>query len=379
MTEVTTLSFTSDWVSPPGDTIADILEEKDWTQVEFAERLQNTTKFVSQLINGKAPITEDTAVRLARVLGSTEKFWLNREANYRAQIAQIEEKTRLESWVDWLEQLPVKELMNQGQITKRRLDSKNKPLVVKDMLSFFGVSSPESWSACYVGKEVAFRRTKEEQSDLGAITSWLRIGEVEAEKQVCPHYHKGKFQKAIKEIRTFTVLPPTEFLPKLQQLCRESGVVFVLVPSIPRAHLSGVARWLNPHKALIQLSLYGKSNDRFWFTFFHEVAHILLHEKDSIFLDEWSKGKDVPSKQEEEANQWAKSFLIPSKDSSKLAQLRSKEQVKVFADSLGIHPGIVVGRLQHEGIINHTWMNELKENLGILDYQNNFETRFKAI
>ena len=94
MTEATTLSFSPDWVSPPGDTIADILEEKDWTQVELAERLQNTPKFVSQLINGKAPITEDTAVRLSRVLGSTEKFWLNREANYRAQLAQIEEKTR---------------------------------------------------------------------------------------------------------------------------------------------------------------------------------------------------------------------------------------------------------------------------------------------
>ncbi len=363
MTEVTTLSFTSDWVSPPGDTIADILEEKDWTQVEFAERLQNTTKFVSQLINGKAPITEDTAVRLARVLGSTEKFWLNREADYRAQLAQIEEKTRLKSWVDWLEQLPVKELMNQRQITKRRLDSKNKPLVVRDMLSFFGVSSPEGWSACYVGKEVAYRRTKEEQSDLGAITSWLRIGEVEAEKQVCPHYHKGKFQKAIKEMRSFTVLPAAEFLPKLQQLCRESGVVFVLVPSVSRAHVSGVARWLNPHKALIQLSLYGKSNDRFWFTFFHEVAHILLHGKDDIFLDEWSKGKDVPSLQEEEANQWAKEFLIPSKYNPELAQLLSKEQVKVFADRLGIHPGIVVGRLQYDRTISYGWMNELKETV----------------
>jgi HTH-type transcriptional regulator/antitoxin HigA len=135
------------------------------------------------------------------------------------------------------------------------------------------------------------------------------------------------------------------------------------VPSIPRAYVSGVARWLNPHKALIQLSLYGKSNDRFWFTFFHEVAHILLHEKDDIFLDEWSQGKDIPSIQEEEANQWAKDFLVSPKDSLELARLKSKEQVTAFAKRIGIHPGIVVGRIQHEGMISQAWMNELKDYL----------------
>ncbi len=365
MTETTTLSFTPDWVSPPGDTIADILEEKDWTQKQFAKRIEYTTKHVSLLINGKAPITEETAVKLARVLGSNEKFWLNREANYRAQLAQIEEKERLgsKSWLSWLEQFPAKELMQQGKIPKRRLDSKNKPFVVKDLLSFFGVASPEGWNSFYSGKEVAYRRTKEDQSDSEAISSWLRIGELEAEQFDCPDYNKSKFEKAVKDIRKLTVLPAAEFLPKLRQLCRDSGVVFVLVPSIPRAHVSGVARWLNPHKALIQLSLYGKSNDRFWFTFFHEVAHILLHGKDDIFLDEWSKNKDVPSEQEEEANQWARDFLIPPRYISKLPQLNSKEQVKEFADCLKIHPGIVVGRLQHDKAISQTWMNGLKENL----------------
>ncbi|MGK7896897.1 MAG: HigA family addiction module antitoxin [Xenococcus sp. (in: cyanobacteria)] len=363
MTEATALSFTPDWVSPPGDTIADILEEKDWTQTQFAQRLGYTTKHVSLLINGKAPITEETAVKLTKVLGSSEKFWLNREANYRAQLAQIEEKKLLESWVGWLEKLPVKELMKQGKIAKRRLDSQNKPFVVKDMLSFFGVASPEGWNKFYVGKQVAYRRTKEDQSDLGAITSWLRIGELEAEKQDCPNYNKSKFQKAVKAMRSLTVLPSVEFLPLLQQQCRESGVVFVLVRSIPRAHVSGVARWLNPHKALIQLSLYGKSNDRFWFTFFHEVAHILLHSKDDIFLDEWSKGKDVPSKQEEEANRWARDFLIPPKYTAELSNLNSQEQVRIFADRLGIHPGIVVGRLQHDKIIDQTCINGLKEKL----------------
>jgi len=142
MTE-TTRTFTPDWVSPPGDTIADVLEERDWTQAELAERLGYTTKHISLLINGKAPINEETALKLERVLGSTAAFWLRREAQYRAALARKDEETRLKEWVFWLDKLPVRELMNQGAIPKCILIAKNKPAVVKNLLQFFGVASPE--------------------------------------------------------------------------------------------------------------------------------------------------------------------------------------------------------------------------------------------
>jgi HTH-type transcriptional regulator/antitoxin HigA len=121
-----------------------------------------------------------------------------------------------------------------------------------------------------------------------------------------------------------------------------------------------MARWLNLHKALIQLSLYGKQNDRFWFTFFHEVAHILLHDKKDIFLDEWDGGAVVQSEQEAEADCWSRQFLIPPEFDAALPGLRSKSAVLEFAERIGIHPGIVVGRLQHDGLIDPTWMNGLK-------------------
>ena len=283
-------SFTPDWISPPGDTIADLLEERDWTQAQLAERLGHTTKHVSQLVTGKASISEQTALKLERVLGSTAAFWLNREAQYRARLAKAEEVTRLQSWIPWLNQLPVKDLMRQGIIPNRQLVDKHKPSIVADLLHFFGVASPDEWQNCYVGMECAFRRTHETQSDIGAISAWIRQGETLAEQLTCPKYSKPKFEQAIQRICSLTVLEPQQFQPTLHQLCRDSGVAFVLVPSIPRAHVSGMARWLNPHKALIQLSLYGKQNDRFWFTFFHEAAHILLHDKKDIFLDDWDGG-----------------------------------------------------------------------------------------
>jgi HTH-type transcriptional regulator / antitoxin HigA len=136
--------------------------------------------------------------------------------------------------------------------------------------------------------------------------------------------------------------------------------VFVLVPSIPRAHVSGMARWLNPHKALIQLSLYGKSNDRFWFTLFHECAHILLHDKTDIFLDDCDDEGAIQSQQEDEANRWSREFLIPPQYAGDLPRLRSKPKVEEFAKQIGIHAGIVVGRLQHDKLIEPSWMNGLK-------------------
>jgi HTH-type transcriptional regulator/antitoxin HigA len=114
------------------------------------------------------------------------------------------------------------------------------------------------------------------------------------------------------------------------------------------------------------MSLYGKSNDRFWFTFFHEAAHILLHEnenKDAIFLDEWEQGEKIESDQEHEANEQARDWLIPPEYGAELYSLRSKEKVTAFAEKIGIHPGIVVGRLQHEGRVGTDLMNNLKEKM----------------
>ncbi|EAR23124.1 helix-turn-helix domain-containing protein [Nitrococcus mobilis] len=352
--------FTANWVSPPGETIADLLEEKDWSQAELAKRLGYTAKHVSQLINGKVPLTDDTALRLERVLGGGVSFWMSREAQYQEQLARLAARERLGRWTGWLDELPTRELMKAGAISKRRLDAKNKPAVIEELLRFFGVASPDEWLSHYVGMQIAYRRTREEQSDTGAISAWLRLGEIEAEHLAASKYDKARFVATLRKIRALTVLPPEVFEPQLRALCRAAGVTFVLVPALPRAHVSGVARWLNSHRPLIQLSLYGKSNDRFWFTFFHEAAHILLHGKEAVFLDELV-GDRLESVQEREADEWAQDALIPREYINELPFLRSKGAVRAFADRIGVHPGIVVGRLQHDAVIPRSWMNDLKD------------------
>ena len=367
-------SFAPDWVSPPGESILDIAEERGWTQTELAKRLGYTEKHVSQLINGKVSLSVDAALRLERVVGGTVDFWLAREANYQNRKAQLEAAKRHAGWVSWLDELPVKELMASHAIAKKRLVPKNKPEVVEACLRFFGVASPDEWRAHYGGMQINFRKSRSEQCDVGAISAWLRLGEQQAEQVDIPRYDQKRFKLALNEIRDFTCEDPESFEPKIRELLSKAGVLFVLVPAIPRSHVSGVARWLGPSRPLIQLSLYGKTNDKFWFTFFHEAAHILLHsgskeERKSVFLDDPNAAhSDDP--QEHEANQWAGNWLIPSQYADSLKDLRTKLAVRNFAHQIGIHPGIVVGRLQHDGIIDPSWMNGLKQSFKFIEPEN---------
>lgn len=354
--------FQPDWISPPGSTILDLMEERDWNQVELAGRLGFSTKHLNQLIKGKVSLSEDAALRLERVLGSTANFWLNREAIYRERLARQEARQRYEKWTDWLNLLPLSWLKEVNVIPDRRITESRKPELVEMLLRFFSVASPEEWTVRYQNLQASFRHGRKTDSDIGAITAWLRMGELEAEKMTVPKFSEARFKKVLNEIRNLTVLSPCEFEPELRALCSEAGVKLALVPAVPKAHISGVARWLNQHSPLIQLSLYGKTNDKFWFAFFHEAAHILLHagNKRSIFLDSLNDYSGESS-QEKEANQWAADKLIPQSSIDDLFKSQTADDIECFAHSINIHPGIVVGRLQHEGLLDYaTRLNHWK-------------------
>ena len=360
--------FEADWASPPGDTISDILEERRWKQNELATRLGCSDKHVNQLIKGKVPLTGELARRLALVFGTSESFWLRREARYREQLLQIETLKFCEQHVDWLANFPIPELKKAEILPNEPTIKARKPRIVRRLLEFFGVSSPQQWHEKYAAMQVNFRRSNNEDVNLGAITAWLRLGEIAVERLERENLAAGdevgfnakKFEDSLLSIRGLTVLKPSEFQKAMIRECRKAGVFLIFTPSIPKARVSGVARWLS-NRPVIQLSLYGKFNDRFWFTFFHESAHLLLHsdEKSHIFLDNGQKN-NTEEQQESEANQWAEEILIPPEFNHKLLALNSINDVKKFSKIIGIHPGIVVGRLQKEKVISFREMNRLK-------------------
>ena len=142
-----------------------------------------------------------------------------------------------------------------------------------------------------------------------------------------------------------------------------AGVVVVFVPEVPRCRISGAAWWATPNRAVIILSDRYKKDDYFWFTFFHESAHVLLHSKKETFVDDGSDDDLL----ENEANRFAADLLIPPDKATRLPGLTTEADVSAFAEELGIAPGIVVGRLQHDGVWGWNRGHGLKRGLHIVE------------
>jgi len=151
----------------------------------------------------------------------------------------------------------------------------------------------------------------------------------------------------------------------MQRLCAASGVALVYVPEITGCRAWDVTHWVSPEKAILQLSLRGKSDDHFWFTFFHEAAHILLHPKKELFL-EWDGERD---EREKEADRFATEILVPPAAWAPVVQARprSAREIQAWAERLNLVPGILVGRLQHEKMLPFAHLNGLKIKLHFAD------------
>jgi HTH-type transcriptional regulator/antitoxin HigA len=357
--------YTPDYVSPPGETLLEKIEELGMSQAELAQRVGRPKKTVNEIIWGKAAITPRTALQLERVLGIPASFWNNREQQYRQHLARKEEEMRLSNQVDWLQEFPVKAMAKMGWI--QAFDDKVQQ--VSELLEFFGVASPEQWDAIWDPSLVAFRKTRAFRSDRGAVSAWLRKGEIEAQDIRCQPYSVKTFRQTLSGIRHLTLESPEIFHPELVRLCAEAGVAVVFVPQLPKARVSGATRWLTPDKALIQLSLRYKKDDQLWFTFFHEAGHILLHGKRDVFLE----GDDANDAKEQEADDFAARTLIPPLKLKKfLEELKpgycpSKNAIRAFANEIGIAPGIVVGRLQHDEHLPYSHCNDLKRTFVWVD------------
>jgi hypothetical protein len=200
------------------------------------------------------------------------------------------------------------------------------------------------------------------------VASWLRQGEIEAQKYECKSYNAASFKASLNEIRALTLESPDVFEPRMKTLCSDAGVAVVFIPELPGTHVYGATRWLNSAKALMQLSLRGKSDDHLWFTFYHEAGHILLHGKRDVFIEaeDSRSGKATIIEKEAQADQFAQDSLIPSGEYEVFKQNGrfSLSAIKKFAIKLGLAPGIVVGRLQHDGLIPYSQGNSLKKRFG---------------
>ena len=325
------------------------------TQADLAKRTGLSKKTVNQIVHGREPVSHVTALRLERVVGVPAQLLEQPGGRLSGALARRDEKAALTQDLEWLKTIPTKELIRRGVIQGQD-DAIG---LLQAVLAFFGVNSARQWKALWASPQVAFRRSQVFTSHPGAVAAWIRLGELEGQRLACQPYDKDKFREALQQVRRLTIEGPEVFVPKMREWCRggRGGRVHTRDAGRSCERRDPVA---DAGQSVLQLSLRFKSNDHFWFSFFHEAGHILKHGKKEKFVED---GGDHNAK-EEEANRLAEDFLIPRERTQELAHLRSREQIVAFSRSIGVAPGIVLGRLQKIGVIDHKCAyNHLKERL----------------
>lgn len=344
--------------SAPGDTLKETLDALGMRQKDLSLRTGLTPKTISGIINGKEPLSQQTALQLETVLGVPASLWNNLERQYqeyRARTAQVEQ---MRAQKDWLHKFPMRQLLDWTWV-ERCADVAQQVLA---LLQFFGCSSPDQCETYLHYSAVQYRMSAKFSADEYALSTWLRQGERMGQQLQCSAYDAAAFRNVLQEARHLSTEKPQEFVLQLQSLCARAGVAVVFVRELPQIRASGATRWLTSDKALIQLDLRHKSNDQLWFSFFHEAGHVLLHGKRQVFLD----GQDGEQNElEQEADKFASDTLIsPAAYGSFVhSEHFTSAAITSFAREQGIECGIVVGRLQHDGLIPYDRLNSLKERL----------------
>jgi HTH-type transcriptional regulator/antitoxin HigA len=360
---VSTIEAARSLLSPPGDTIQEHIDFIGMSQAELAERMGRPKEKINDIIKGREPITTATAFQLEKVLGIPASFWLNRENTYRKELYELDQQQVFENEIDWLREFPVNEMRKLGWLPH----TTQKHVLVDSLLKFFSVASRDEWKRIYMDKEVsvAFRISLAHTQSPHAISAWLRKGEIQAEEIDISDFDKKKFKEALTDIKELAFLMPENFIQQLQRICATCGVALVFTPRLPKAPISGATRWYHD-KPIIQLSGRSKTNDHFWFTFFHEAAHIFLHGKKDIFLEN-VEGTEIDHEKEEEANAFAEKTLLTENELHKIISTGplTENRIQEFAKEFRTPTGVIVGRLQRLGHIPFNVWNGCKTKIDL--------------
>lgn len=345
-----------DWASPPWETIADVLRLRGIDEAEFEEMVGETTGFATALRSGNRPIDQSLAEVLAENLGGSVSFWLKRESDFQKSGAK-NSPSEFDNAFVWLRELPLKDMAAAGWI--RKPASKEETLT--NVLSFFGLRDFSEWSTRYHSamNSVAFRKSSSFTENTLSTLAWLRQGERVATDMMCAPWKPSAFAEALSEIRPLMRQnSPGQFLPRLRAICAEAGVAVVVAKAPEGCRASGAARILPGDRAIIQLSFRYLSDDHFWFTFFHEAGHLVLHGENHLFLENSS---GIMESEEIEANRFSERMLIPDKFADELSSVKPfRRDVIRFAFRAGTSPGIVVGQMQHRELLAKNRLNFLK-------------------
>lgn len=349
----------------PGYYVKDYIDEQGITQEELAKRLQTTPKYISDLVNGRINLTDEMVLKLSIVFGTSTKLWLNLNQKYIEKKLEIEKRIRIDQECELAKKLDYKFWVDLGLVKATRVTAEK----VQELQRYFKVSSLSVLSQRDF--LVQYRTSVSEVTDINVINAnaWVQTAiNLGTQKEVEP-FDKKKLLEAIPEIRSMTVQNPKDFYPRLRDLLASCGVALVLLPNLKNCGVNGAVKWLGKDKVVLALNDRRKYADTFWFALFHELGHVLQQRIKVLLVSEIKKAgletDDLIQRLETEADTFSQNTLIPKAEYDEFLMMNSSgftaEAIRGFATRINVLPGIVVGRLQHDGYLtNQTTLNSLK-------------------
>ncbi|MDE3105919.1 MAG: ImmA/IrrE family metallo-endopeptidase, partial [Acidobacteriota bacterium] len=346
--------FRPNWASPPGETIRAVLYAKGMDIDVFRLEVGLDERQTADLLAGVLPVTPIIARSLAKSVGSTAHFWLERQKQYRDSLEELAASEP--ELVEWSATFPVKKMIDSGWLPKPYAKSD----VAFELLDYFDIASVGEWRKKYPARLglAKFRTSEAFQNDIPTTLAWIRRGELLAEDIECAKWDREGFSTGLRELKPLSKIEdPKKFLPVLQRECARHGVAVIVSRSIPGCAASGATLMLSEHKALLLLSARFLSDDQFWFSFFHEAGHLILHGGEPHIEQESA----LTPEQEAEANQFAEKIILDPGGEAALKAIRvSPFSIARLARQCNVSAGVIVGQLQHQGRISTKLFNRFK-------------------
>lgn len=352
----------------PGEILQEELDSRGWNQADLADIVGRPVQAINEIIAGKKAVTPDTAVALSKALGTSPEYWLNLESAYRLDLLEkghssgdaIERRSRLYA------KAPVKELIKRRWITAR--DARDIDNLEREVCAFLEVNSLDE---CPSLAMAARKSAPDDPHNLAQLAWGCRVRQIARQTKVA-RYRRDDLEKAVAELPKLS--SSSKETRRLPSILAELGVRFVIVEHLPKTRIDGASLWLDNAKPVIALTFRYDRIDCFWFTLMHELAHVLSEDakKNEMLVDNSLVGKDAEAAEnkltaEIKANKLASEWLVPTRMLQSFLERTlpfiSRKEVLSFAADLGVHPAIVVGRLQHAGEVPWSHYRNLLEKV----------------
>ena len=336
----------------PGQLIEALLAERGWSQRTLALVIGKGDASINKIISGKQSLDAETALLLEEVFSVPANEFLALQQSYDLGVARLSARPdpARANRAHLLGGLPIAEMAKRGWLGT--VNTRNVDDVETALAGFFGVSSADQIEIL----PHAARKTEVNTEASPTQLAWLYRVRSMAAEMIVPKYSPKALDAALAELKL--LLGSAENVRKVPRILAEAGIRFVVVETLPTAKIDGVCFWLDDHAPVVGMSIRHDRNDNFWFVLRHELEHVRLgHGKTAMILDaeldgeRAGTGPDVPE-EERLANDAAANFCIPQAQMQafidRKSPLFSERDMVGFARSLGVHPGLVAGQLQHK-------------------------------